>query len=44
MNTDEYHCNICHDFEGDEDGMVLHFMVKHPREYKSTMKEMDDAE
>jgi len=37
----KWHCNICHQFDGDETGMLYHFAKEHPREWKQTENELD---
>lgn len=34
----EYHCNLCHNYDGDNLGMIVHFINNHPKEWKQTEK------
>jgi len=36
----QYHCNICHNYDGGEEGMIEHFFKVHPREWESTNKRL----
>ena len=42
MVKKEYHCNICHQYDGDGLAMILHFEENHPREWKATEKNLFD--
>lgn len=37
---DEYHCNLCHNYDGDDLGMIAHFEQNHPREWNKTAQDL----